>query len=579
LARVVGLDIGARHVRLVEADGGARGMRVRRLGEREIAPPVEGADREQAVRDAVEALFAETRAGKGDVVLSWPAEQCILRELTVPFQKDDDIRKVVKFEFESHLHSHAIEDVVVDFVRTGSSPEGSRLLGIAAPKAPLRARLKALAGARIEPVAVDLDAAALVEAAAAAGVLAETPHCVLVDIGARATRVVLVVDGTLRTCRTVRGGTEALAAAAARDTGDPAAAVRALEGGARADDLLALPRTDRDGPEFPARELSAVGLAAGVIEDRRSEFLDRLGRETARTLAGAPQDVVFAAAWLSGRGSTVPGVAGRIEERLGIPAKPLDLFPRIESPVPPDRAVEESAVYAVALGAAARALRMGPLQVDLRREDLAFAKRYDQVKGLVASLLFLLVVAVTMVAWRTKLEKDAWYADFLAMKGRLEEKRPKVEEKFEADKDLKEIATGRLPKPSDDPLAVVADAERRARKMKEVLRNELGINTDVPPIVSSLELFRMVNAAVRSVRDKLQYCLMQNETYDQKEAKFTIVVSEVEHADLLKGAFDAVKDADGKVVFKAEYGTLKQDKDGRWPATFTLTLAKAEKPE
>src|SRR5688572_30113495 len=100
-------------------------MRVLRLGEREIPPVPEGGDREIAIRDAVEALFRETRASRSDVVLAWPAEQCILRELTVPFQKDDDIRKVVKFEIESHLHSHAIEDVVVDFVRTGTAPDGS----------------------------------------------------------------------------------------------------------------------------------------------------------------------------------------------------------------------------------------------------------------------------------------------------------------------------------------------------------------------------------------------------------------------------------------------------------------------
>ena len=87
-----GLDVGARHVRLVELEGGSRGLRVCRLGEREIALP-EGGDREEAVRDAVDALFRETRAGRDETVLSWPAESCILRELSVPFREKDQIRQ------------------------------------------------------------------------------------------------------------------------------------------------------------------------------------------------------------------------------------------------------------------------------------------------------------------------------------------------------------------------------------------------------------------------------------------------------------------------------------------------------
>ena len=143
MARAVGLDVGARHVRLVEADGGSRGLRVTRLGEREIAVP-EGGDREEAVREAVEALFKETHAGRDDVVLAWPAEACVVRELTVPFREPDQIRKVVKFEFESHLHSNSVEEVVLDFLPVAETKEGTRLLCVAAPKAPLKARLAAL---------------------------------------------------------------------------------------------------------------------------------------------------------------------------------------------------------------------------------------------------------------------------------------------------------------------------------------------------------------------------------------------------------------------------------------------------
>src|SRR5262245_54379567 len=103
-------------------EGGSRGLRVLRLGERDVAVP-EGGDREEAVREAVDALYKETRAGRDESVLSWPAEACVLRELGVPFREKEQIRKVVKFEFESHLHNQAIEDVVLDFVSTGDTRE------------------------------------------------------------------------------------------------------------------------------------------------------------------------------------------------------------------------------------------------------------------------------------------------------------------------------------------------------------------------------------------------------------------------------------------------------------------------
>ena len=65
MARAVGLDIGARHVRLVEVEGSGRGLRVLRLGERDCVVP-EGVDREEAVREAVDALFRDTRASRDE---------------------------------------------------------------------------------------------------------------------------------------------------------------------------------------------------------------------------------------------------------------------------------------------------------------------------------------------------------------------------------------------------------------------------------------------------------------------------------------------------------------------------------
>jgi len=579
VARVVGLDVGARHVRLVEADGSARGLRVLRLGEREVGPVPEGGTREDAVRDAVEALFRDTRASRGDVVLSWPAESAILRELAVPFREDDQIRKVVKFEIESHLHSQSVEDVVVDYVRTGETKDGARILAVAVPKVPLQARLTALDKVKVDPVAVDLDVAALFEAAFACGALEECPNGVLIDIGTRATKIVLVVEGRWATARAVRGGVEGLATSLGEDLGveGPAAEARAY-GGGRPDDLMAVPAVAT--AEAPPAEQSATSLEGALVADRRSDFLDRLAREVTRTMASAGPSVTLAGVLLTGRGSLVPGVRERLAERLGLPVKPLDLLGKVAHPVPAERAEETAAIYAVALGAAARGLGGAPLALDLRREGLAFARRFDQVKGWIAVALVLLLAGEGLLLDRARREKEAGEAEF----GRMVAELNRVSKAVEGDEASKKGYAGilgkaeaaRLPKGSGDPLEAVADALARARYMKRHLSEELGLSTDVPSIRSCLQTWLDVHGRVTRGREKLDYFRIESEDYQQDKVTLQVVLGVRSHVDALKDIFNAEPKAFASVE---DQGSGSQRPDGRWAFTIVLGLPKPEKPK
>ena len=531
MGRAVGLDIGARHVRLVEADGGAKGVRVLRLGEREIVLP-EGADREEAVREAVDALYRETRASRDETVLAWPAEGCTIREITVPFRDADQIRKVAKFEFESHLHSQAIDDVVLDHAPLGETREGTRLLCIAAPKAPLRARLRALQAARVDPVAVDVDVSALAAAAAAAGILAETPTCVLADFGARSTEIVLVVEGRVRAARAFLGR--------AGETAPPSA-------------------------EAPAE---STALAAP-----RSDSLSRLAREVARTVANAAPGIAVPCAWVAGRGALDPGDRAALAEQLGMEVRPLDLFGRVPNPVPRESAEEASAVYATALGAAARGLGVGPLAVDLRREDLSYARRFDQVKAPLAAALAFLLLGMGFLLWRARNEKEAAQKEFYDMVGHFQRDSKRVEEEFR--KGLPEEAQ-KLPAGTGDALKAVPESKRRVTQMHDHLRNTMGLSTDVPPIRSCLVVFRHLNDAVKGGREQVDHCLFLMEQYTQKEVQFQVVLSRPEDVDVIKDALQAAKGPDGKTLFDhsdpkkgVEYGTVKQDSKGKYSVPFT----------
>jgi len=545
LARAVGLDIGARHVRLLEAEGGARGLRVVRLGEREILVP-EGGDREACAREAVDALFRETRASRDEAVLAWPGEGCTVREVTVPFREADAIRKVAKFEFESHLHAQSIEDVVMDYCSLAETREGTRLLCFAAAKAPLRTRLQSLLGARVDPVAVDLDLGALAAAAAAAGVLAETPSCVLLDRGERSAKIVLLVDGRVR-------------------------AARAFLSGSLEDQF----------PEPPAEDSAPSGAApdpaAGTaLLEPRPDRVARVAREVTRTIANAAPDAPLACVWVAGRGALDPAARADLAARVSLEVRPLDLFARVPNPVPPERVEEASATYACALGAAARGLGLGPMTLDLRKEDLAYARRFDQVKGPLAAALAFVLLGMGFLLWRARTEKDAAQRDFNAMYATLEPTAKTVQDSYR--KELGADEAKRLFAGTEDPLKFVPESKRRAAQMQDHLRNQLGLSTEVPPIRSGLESFRIVNEAIRSVRDQMEYCLLVTENYSQKEVTLQIVLSQPENVDILVSAFRAAKWPDGTRLCPTDedafYATVKEDSKGKYSVPFTLRLEK-----
>jgi len=545
LARAVGLDIGARHVRLVEVESAGRGLRVLRLGERDCVVP-EGADREAAVREAVDALFRDTRASRDEVVLSWPAEACTIREISVPFRETDQIRRVVKFEFESHLHAQAIEDVVVDFVAVADTKEGKRLLAVAAPKAPLRARLDSLAQAKVDPVAVETDVTALATAAAAAGLLAENPDCVLVDIGSRSTKIIVVREGRVRAARALLGGLDATADAPAPP--EPPEAMAAADAG------------------------PSTATALAVHGDRVSAAVVRIVREVSRTIASAAPGVAFPVAFVCGRGSLASGAREALASGLGFEVRPLDVLAHVGHPVPPEQVEETGAAFATAIGAGAHALGIGPDLMDLRREDLAYARRFDQVKGGIAALLALLLLAVGFLLWRTKNEKEAANVEFGKMIARLTQTSEAAEKEYKGalgDEVAKKLWAG-----TGKDVDAVPDARRRVKQMNDYLHNELGISTEVPPIRSSLEVLRSVHEAIRSVRDQLDYCLVTKTEISQKEVQLNILVSASEHADILKKAFQAAKTREGALLFPddkcVEYGSIAQDKRGKYPVPFTL---------
>jgi hypothetical protein len=164
VSKATGLEITSTHLRAVVADGSPKGWRVVSYAEAEIPPPAEGQDPKAAFAGAIVKFIADKRLPRGILVPSVEARNATIREVSLPFGSDDQLRKTVKFELESHVHDVEVDQVVVDFLRVDQKEKQTNLLAFAAHKKDVAARLEALATSKADPPAVDLDVAAVMNA-------------------------------------------------------------------------------------------------------------------------------------------------------------------------------------------------------------------------------------------------------------------------------------------------------------------------------------------------------------------------------------------------------------------------------
>ena len=164
MAKGVGLDPGEYEIKVVELDGSYKKPRLAKVSIDRVSQTTAAAsDAGHAAREAEVALHAlkDAKISRDNVILGFPCREAVLRKLTVPFRGADQIRKVIKFEVEESIHSHNVDEMVVDFHTLEEVDDGTQVMVAAVPKAPLRVTLDALEEMGIDPEFVDLDTMAL----------------------------------------------------------------------------------------------------------------------------------------------------------------------------------------------------------------------------------------------------------------------------------------------------------------------------------------------------------------------------------------------------------------------------------
>jgi len=324
MGRSVGLEIHTRGVRAVELVGSGKKIRVQRYVERPVTPRGGMPDPEE-LQEALNEIFRGGRFAKNAVVGCIEARDTVTREIPVPFKSDDQIRKVIKYEVEHHLHDCDADDVIVQYVKIGESGDGANLLVFASKKSEISRTIESCRGAGVELLALDLDALGALHAVTFAGLIEDAPSSVLINIGHRSTEILFLREGRLRAVRSVRMGVDSIAQGLARDMD-----IEFEEADAKLTDLshestggdLFIPVDG--GLDIKAdTEKSHAELEQDLFRQKRDEFVARLKREYVRSSAAIGSGGEVDQILVTGPGLRVPDLLDLLSARIGKPLEPF----------------------------------------------------------------------------------------------------------------------------------------------------------------------------------------------------------------------------------------------------------------
>jgi Tfp pilus assembly PilM family ATPase len=303
------IEYGGRRVRLMEFDGSGKKLRV--LGVVDVAldeaaegaPAGDDAEAGDAHAAAIRAALRKAGFTNDPCAMAFDAGNAMFREFDLPFTNEDQIKKVVRFESESHVPGD-IDDYILQHLVLRKTRDKSHILVIAVKKDALLDRLDILDESGLDPMMVDIDDLALHNALVATGVADEHPRIAVMNALEHSTSLLFIEAGKLVAIRSIRIGMHGAGSRAeAAGEGDGSAAGRAA---------------------------AAAALADQEVETARThDYLTRLTREIRRTVSTLPDALPVDALYVTGPGGSVPGFAQAVGEVLGQQPQPLDLLDRV----------------------------------------------------------------------------------------------------------------------------------------------------------------------------------------------------------------------------------------------------------
>jgi type IV pilus assembly protein PilM len=159
---LVGVDIGTSSIKVCQLKDTRKGPRLIKLGFTPLPRQtiVDGhVLNAQAVVEALERVFNESKIKQRDVALSISGQAVIIRKITVPMMTSAELDEQIQWEAEQHI-PFDIKDVHVDYEVLRRRPEAGQmdLLLVAAKRDEVNDYTEIAKQAKLRPMVVDIDA-------------------------------------------------------------------------------------------------------------------------------------------------------------------------------------------------------------------------------------------------------------------------------------------------------------------------------------------------------------------------------------------------------------------------------------
>lgn len=333
-APLVGLDIGSDAVKAVRLKRWRGGWQL--LGAAEAPLSEAGSTDPEAVTDAIRQALDTLRLRRARIAAALPGSAVIVKRLSLPAMTPQELADAITWEAEQYI-PFDLADVQLDYEVQPAQPGAAEtdLLLVAAKKEKIAERVDAVLAAGRQPVVLDVEAFALVNAYQASHPDREDPLVVLVHVGRAGAIICLLERGHLAFTRDVALGGDHYANALARELGvDPMTAERLKYPGR---------------PLVPGVDPQQV---TAVLRDVSGQLVTEIAKSVDFYRATAPIEKVSRVV-LSGGASGAEGLVDAAAAEFDAPVEILDPFrsvhavnARVGGPAGP--------TFAVAVGLAMR---------------------------------------------------------------------------------------------------------------------------------------------------------------------------------------------------------------------------------
>lgn len=377
--RPLGIDIGASAIKAVQVRRSGHTVKIVKTYLVEI--PREKAERSspELIAESLKKFLGEHKFTTDRFVGSFPLSSAIVRNAVVPLQGHHKIRQVIKFQAEPHI-PFPIEEVVIDFLETAAAEDNKTpVIIIGAKKELIAKQLELWNAAGLDPEILGVDAFALVNNyLLRAGAAAPEEMVMLLDIGATKTLLVIMRGRFAILARSIALGGDDITEALQEEFAIDFQTAEKL----KREKATAIPGEQSAGEE------ERIQKTISPILTRLVKEVDRSMRSTTATLKGAEVCRLY----LSGGGALLARIGELLSREFGCEARLLSSL----APFDGSEGDEAMCAAGVATGLAIQGLGLGGAEVDLRRDDLAYAGGLARAKRqmVIAAILAVCILGV-----------------------------------------------------------------------------------------------------------------------------------------------------------------------------------------